>query len=215
MATFTNAVNYVLRRMRESEVSAPTDSAYAKMIGDLVNETKREVEDIHDWQNLRTDIQLTMVQSQAEYAVTASTQRGRVLSVWHDQDMFYLDKAVPRNIKAALAMNADEGRPNQYHMTGHNGTDRKVTFWIRPNAEVQTLTCEVVVPQAEMSVGTEVFSTPYWPIYLGAYARAIDERGDDQGNALVKAHAVYASAIADAVAHDITDMEGESNWYED
>jgi len=215
MATFTDAVNYVLRRMREDTVAAPTDNSYAVMIGDLVNETKREVEDIHDWQNLRTDIALTMVQGQAEYPLTASTIRGRMLNVWHDQDFFHLHKSVPKNIKSYLAMNTDQGRPNQFFMSGNNGTDRKVTFWIRPDASVQTLTCEMVVPQAEMSVGTEVFNTPYWPIYLGAYARAIDERGDDQGNAFTKAHAVFASAMADAVALDITDIEGESNWYED
>ena len=215
MATFTNAVNYVLRRMREDQITAPTDTSYATLLGDMVNEAKRMVEDIHDWQNLRTDIQLTMVQGQEEYAITGSTERGRLLNVWHDQDYFHLHKGVPKNIKSYLAMNADQGRPSQYFMTGTNATDRTLKVWTRPNATVQTLTCEVVVPQADMSVGTEVFSTPYWPIYLAAYAMAIDERGDDQGMVLIKAEAAAANALADAVAHDLTDIEGESNWYED
>ncbi len=214
-ATFTEAVNYVLRRMRESEVSTPPASGYSTLVGDFVNESKREVEDIHDWQNLRTDIELTMVQGQHEYAVTGSTTRGRMLNIWHNQDFYHLHKGVPRNIKAQLAMTADEGRPSQYFMSGNDGTDRKVTFWIRPNATVQTLSCEIVVPQDDFVIGTEEFSVPHWPIYLGAYARALDERGDDQGNALTKANGAYASAIADAVAHDITDIEGESNWFED
>ena len=216
MATFTNAVNYVLRRMREDEVATPTATAYAKLIGDFVNATKREVEDIHDWQNLRTDITVPMVEDQSEYAITGSGVRGRVLSVWHVQDLLYLHKGVPKNIKALLRDDPlANGNPSTYYMTGNNGTDRTMEVWTRPDATTQSLIVEVVVPQEEMSDGSEVFGTPHWPIYLGALARAIDERGDDGGNNLMKAEAAYHNAVADAVAHDITDIEGEMNWYED
>ena len=39
--TYLVMVNHVLRRLREDEVTGVADNAYAKMVGDYVNDAKR------------------------------------------------------------------------------------------------------------------------------------------------------------------------------
>jgi hypothetical protein len=51
---YLNAINRVLRRLREDEVSSVTSTAYAKLVGDYVNDAVRLVEDSWDWSVLRT-----------------------------------------------------------------------------------------------------------------------------------------------------------------
>ena len=45
---YLTLVNSVLRRLREDEVSAVANTTYSKMVGDFVNDAKRQVENSHD-----------------------------------------------------------------------------------------------------------------------------------------------------------------------
>ena len=45
---YLSLVNSVLRRLRETEVSSVADNAYSKLIGDFVNDAKRQVEDAYN-----------------------------------------------------------------------------------------------------------------------------------------------------------------------
>ena len=56
--TYLECVNRVLRRLRENEVTTVTETPYSKLIGDLVNVVKVEVEDSWNWSALRTTLQL-------------------------------------------------------------------------------------------------------------------------------------------------------------
>ena len=51
--TYLEAINKVLRRLREDEVPSPDSTAYSKLIGDFVNDAKRLVEDSWNWSGLR------------------------------------------------------------------------------------------------------------------------------------------------------------------
>ena len=57
--TYIQIINAVLRRLREDEVASPSDTEYSTLIGDFVNETKREVEAAWNWTALRTTITLS------------------------------------------------------------------------------------------------------------------------------------------------------------
>ena len=52
MTTFLQAVNDVLVRLREDEVATVTENSYSKLIGKLINDSKRSVEDAHTWNAL-------------------------------------------------------------------------------------------------------------------------------------------------------------------
>ena len=66
--TFRELINQVLIRLREDTISADwsgdindssTISAYQKVIGSLVNDAKRHVEERHDWLNLRETVDIS------------------------------------------------------------------------------------------------------------------------------------------------------------
>ena len=54
--TYLEAVNSVLRRLREDEVVSVSANPYSKLVGELVNDAKRLVEDAWDWSSLRNTI---------------------------------------------------------------------------------------------------------------------------------------------------------------
>ena len=59
MATYLDAVNNVLRRLREPTVTSVTDTDYSAMIGVFVNDAKRDIEDAHDWNALSDTLTAT------------------------------------------------------------------------------------------------------------------------------------------------------------
>ena len=58
--TYLDLVNNVLRRLRETEVNSVQDSAYSKLIGDLVNDAKNLVDSSWDWSMERKIITTTL-----------------------------------------------------------------------------------------------------------------------------------------------------------
>ena len=61
--TFLNLMNNVLRRLREEEVSSVTESTFAKMTGDFINDAKHIVEESNDWSALRSTISISTTAS--------------------------------------------------------------------------------------------------------------------------------------------------------
>ena len=51
--TYLEAVNKVLRRLRENTVSSVDETIYSRLIGEFVNDANHMVEDAWDWSNLR------------------------------------------------------------------------------------------------------------------------------------------------------------------
>ena len=56
---YLDLVNDVLIRLREDEVTATTDTPYAKLIGKFVNDAKRTVEDAYQWNALSETLTVT------------------------------------------------------------------------------------------------------------------------------------------------------------
>ena len=74
--TYRQIINSVLRRLREDSIvtdwagdliDATGPSDYQVLIGDFVNEVKREVEDAWDWTSLRNLVTVATVNNQTTY----------------------------------------------------------------------------------------------------------------------------------------------------
>ena len=78
--TYLEAINNVLRRLREDEVTTTSETSYSALIGDLINDAKKLVEDSWTFSSLRSTIQVATVVGQAEYSLTGS---GQSLSLIH------------------------------------------------------------------------------------------------------------------------------------
>ena len=88
MATYLDVVNNVLRRLREPVVSSVTDTDYSSMIGVLVNDAKREVEDAADWNALTQTLTAVTTANIFNYVLVGSRTRFRVMDVLNDSDDF-------------------------------------------------------------------------------------------------------------------------------
>lgn len=217
MATYTDVINSVMRRLRESQVSGPSDNEYSLMIGELVNETKREVEDAWKWTVLRTTKTVTTAAGTSQYAITDAGNRWKLQSVkdsvYDATNLGRLRRQPASWMKEQLLTDTTQGYPAYYYFEGKDSNgDPYVNFYSIPDG-VYTINFDLVVPQADLSAGDTVLSVPEWPVILGTYAKAIAERGEDDGRAHGEALNKYSLALSDAIAMDEAVTTMETDWY--
>jgi hypothetical protein len=217
MATYTNIINSVMRRLREDQITGPSDTEYSLLIGELVNETKREVEDAWKWTALRSTKTIATVAGTTQYAITGAGNRWKLQdamnSVYNLTETYCLSRRPAVWMKEQIIANTDQGKPGHYYFEGADSNgDPYVNIWLAPDA-AYTINFNLVVPQDDFSVGTEVLSVPDYPVMLGAYAKAIAERGEDDGRAHGEALSKYGQALGDAIAIDESLTTGETTWY--
>ena len=214
MTTFLQAVNDVLVRLREDEVTSVTETAYSKLIGKLVNDAKRSVEDAHTWNALGNTLTASTTADIFNYVLEGSGQRFKVLNVFADDvDAFLTQRDSNWMTMNLLANSVQKGRPQYFNFNGvdTNG-DTQVDLFPVPDG-VYTIRFNIYMPQAPLSSDSTVIQVPSEPVILGAYARAIAERGEDTGLSSADAYALYRSSLADAIALDSNRSLDNQVWY--
>jgi len=211
--THIELINAVLRRLRESEVVTPSENSYAKLIGDFVNETKREVEDSWNWNVNMTTIQINTEDGVARYEVTDSGNRYVVINIQDETNNGTLSRETHQAMTNNLLFNPAYGYPSSYDFNDKTSSgDTYVDLYPIPNG-VYTINFNMYVPQPNFSTGNELLEVPSWPVILGAYAKAIAERGEDQGRTHGEVTKAYTDALSDAIALDNANTLGEDIWY--
>ena len=210
--TYLEIVNNILRRLREPEVLSITDTEYSKMIGTLVNDAKREVENAHTWNALRTLIPVTTVIGTQQYTMTGSGDRFIFEQCLDTSNGWPIDKAPVSWVEQQTLVDSSNGVPSYFCFTGVDSSgDTKVKFFKTP-ATVQTFNFYLYVPQTDLTTSTDASSVPGYLIAQNAYARAIAERGEDSGNLSSEAYAMYQKALSDAIAIERNRYEEDINW---
>jgi len=210
--TYLQIVNQVLRRLRESEVTSVTQSGYSALIGDFINETKREVEDSWNWVLLRTTIQVPTVSGTFRYTLTDAGNRFRFLHAFNDTadlEMFQIpSKKMTQNYNGG---NVLSGSPINFDFNGGSNGDPSVDVWPQPSS-VENLNFDLVVPQEDLSGDETVILVPTMPILLGAYSKALSERGEDGGQQFGEVLSAANKALSDAIAIDAANLPFELMW---
>jgi len=209
--TLLDAVNKVLLRLREDTVNDLT-ADYTQLICEFVNETKREVEDAWDWVQLRTTIQVPTVASQLRYTLTGSGNRARIQYVNNDTDNFPLRLANSRWMTNQFTLGTtQEGSPTFYDINGSSGGDYNVDLFPIPDA-VYNVNFNMVIPQDDLTSISDVITVPAYPVVLGAYAKAIAERGEDSGLSYRDSLVNAEKALQDAISMDAALVPSEMVW---
>lgn len=209
---YLDIVNSVLRRIREGEVNSVAQSEYSTIIGDFVKATKREVESGWNWTTLRTSVEINTVQSTAAYSITGAGKRYVLEDVYNKTNKLWLNR-LRSDIGRRDITEADEGQPSTYFMEGIDASgDPKINFVAVPDG-VYVIDVNLVVPQTDSPADSDEIIMDEWPIILGAYAKAIAERGEDSGQTSGEANAAYKLAVADSVAQDFARLSGEDCWH--
>ena len=217
--TYKDIINAVLRRLREDTVSTWSgdliDNAsigmYQQLIGDFINETKREVEDAHNWTVLRSKVAITTASGTRDYNLTNTNERVRVLSVYDRGTGSELSPIDDSYLEQAAYPSMTNNRPSNYVING-TASSAEISFYPTPDA-VYNIDVLTVDPQDELTDATDTLSVTAMPVILGAWARAISERGEDGGSLSDMVFMQYQQALSDAIAQDSGRVVRETLWY--
>lgn len=209
--TYLECVNRVLRRLRENEVTTVNETPYSKLIGDLVNVVKVEIEDAWDWSVLRTTLTATTTASLFNYVLVDSGTRFRILDVVNDTDDFFMEQRSGRWFDQQFLMSTvQHSSPLYYNINGvdSNG-DSQIDIFPIPDG-VYNIRVNVVLPQQELTADSTQILIPGNLLVEGVIARAISERGEDGGS--MEQEERYRSLAADMIAIEAAHRSDETTW---
>lgn len=207
MATWLTLVNQLQTRLREDATASVTSTVYSTLLGALVNQAKREVEDAWDWHCLRTVLSFSTASGTATYSITGSSERARFFSpsreMYDDNNDGIIIPAPDWYIDQLTYLGSTQtGAPCYYRIRGISSGLLQATLYPTPDATL-TIRVPMVVPQADLADdSTTTMTVPTAPVLERAYVLALRERGEDGGTAFSEAQAYAAYAMSQAVQRD-------------
>lgn len=212
LPTYLELVNDILVRMREPEVSTVQENTLSKLVGKLVNDAKRQVEDAYAWNSLTSTLIIETVADTYGYVLTGSGTRFKVIDIQNNSNSYQLNNIDTKSMSTFLLNDPNPGKPLYYNFNGvHTTGDTKVDFYPVPLADL-TLYFNLYVPQNELTGDANTMLAPKEPVVLGAFARALVERGEDGGLTTTEAYGLYKASLADAIAIESSRYVEEETW---
>jgi len=221
--TYLELINSVLRRLRETTIGSNWSGAlndstgvsdYQKLIGEFVNESKREVEDAWNWSILRSSQTVTTVADTQNYNIPSTTQRTRILLAQEQTNGTVLQEMSDPYLQFTKypASSVQKTIPHYYSVVGINNGLVQIAFDPVPDA-AYNITFRVVTPQDDFTAAASTIAVPSNVVILGAWARAISERGEDGGSLSDMVFGQYQNALSDAIQIDAGRTVGEVDFY--
>ncbi len=219
--TYREVINEVLIRLRETPIASDwsgsindssTVSDYNKVIGALVNDAKRSIESYHDWQILRETVNITTVADTKNYSLS-SGQEFKILDVINNATGNELLQVSRAYLNRERYPTASTGEPHYYGFNGADSSNNlKVDLSPTPN-KAETISFDIVKYQDALTNASTVVKIPTKPLILGAFARALSERGEDGGTQSSLAAQEAGAAISQAIMMDAGNTQFESDWF--
>ena len=219
--TYRELINQVLIRLREDTITSDwsgnindsgTISAYHKVIGSLINDAKRHVEERHDWLNLRETKDIDTVSGTKNYNL-ASGQEIKILDVINNNTGMHLKQVSRVYINSVKYPTDDTGEPLYYAFNGSDASNNLKIDLSPVPTEVHTLSFDIIKHQDTLTAAATVLKVPSQPIILGAWARAIAERGEDGGTQSSLMAGEANEALKQAIILDSGNTRYETDWY--
>jgi hypothetical protein len=219
--TFRGLINEILIRLREETISSDWSGAindsttitdYQKVIGSLVNDAKRSVESYHDWLVLRETVDISTVAATKNYNLS-SGQEFKVLDVVNNSTGYQLAQVSRSYLNSIMYPTDPTGEPTYY---GFNGADSSNNLKVDLSPipiEAQTISFDIVKYQDELTTASTVIKVPDKPVVLGAWAKAIAERGEDGGTQSSIAAQEAINSINQAIMLDGGNAKYELDWF--
>lgn len=211
--TYLQAVNDVLARLRETEVSTVNDTTYSKLIGKFVNDAKTQVEAAYNWNALSDTLTATTTEDLFSYVLEGSGVRFRVADVLNDTSNWFMQPATRTWMNQQfLLTTAQKGSPIYFNFNGQDANgDTLVDVFPVPDGAYD-LRFNVFIPQEALSADDTVIKVPADVVVLNAYARALVERGEDGGLASSEAYLLARNLMADYIALEANRYAEDTNW---
>lgn len=215
--SYRTVIDKVLRRLREDTIGVDWTSVletaseaddYQRLIGDFVNETKDLIEDAWNWSSLRSIETVTTVASTATYDMSNLDDRSRVLQVIDNTNDVQLTQISDELFYHYTYIGTtQEGQPTFYRLN-----DNDISFYPTPDA-VFDIKVHAVVPQVDRTLAVDTITIPEHLVVLGAYALALNERGEDGGTLTDTAGKRFHDSLTDSISLDELRTVNETTWY--
>jgi hypothetical protein len=201
--TYLELVNNILIRLRERDVTSVNDSAYSKLIGQFVNDAMQEIERSWDWSALRTTVSATTSTDIFNYELNGTGNDFEILNVINDTSNIFMEYRTAHEFDNwYLNQTPVSGSPSYYSWNGVSSDgDTQVDIYPKPDG-VYSLRFNMIKRNAAMTSDTDTLAIPSHPVQMLAYAKAVDERGEDGGTSAQSAFATAQRVISDAIALD-------------
>ena len=211
--TYLNLVNNVLKRLRERTVSAVSESAYSDLVGVLVNDAKAEVENAWNWSALRNTLTLTTSSGIFNYELNGTGNNFSVMDVVSEDGNFFMEYRTQHDFnKFYLNQTPANGIPRYYNFNGvSSDSDTLVDLYPKPNG-VYTIYFNIIQRTGDLSADSDTLVIPSQPVLMLAYAKAVEERGEDGGVSATSAYSTAARVLNDAIAQDAQRHAEELEW---
>jgi len=211
--TYLEAVNRVLVRLREEEVTTVNQNSYSKLIGTFVNDAKRMVEDAWDWSSLRTTITVTTEADVFSYNLLGTNSSFKTLDVLNDTKNCYMEHIPSTEMnKLYLIQPVVEGSAQQYTWNGFSEAGNAIVdIYPKPNS-VESLRFNIVQRENEYTDDADVFYVPTQAVIQLAQGFAMEERGETGGQSSGAMVQLGRSTLADAIALDAARFPSETIW---
>ncbi len=213
LPAYLDLVNDVLVRMREPEVTTVQENTLSKLVGRLVNDAKRQVEDAYNWNALTDTLLVESVANTYGYVLNGSGSRFKVIDAQDITNKNPLRALGTLQMSQALLDDKTPGKPMYYNFNGIDVAtgDTQVDIYPVPQVGI-TMYFNLYIPQEDLALDTDKLYVPKEPVILGAFARALVERGEDGGLNSSEAYALYRSSLADHIAIESSRFVEEETW---
>ena len=219
--TFRELINEVLIRLREETIAtdwsgnindSSTVTDYQKVIGSLINDSKRNIESYHDWLVLRETVDITTVSGTRNYSL-ASGQEIKIMDVIDQSQGTHLVQVSRQYINSTKYPTSNSGDPLYYAFNGADSSNNlKVDLEPIPNS-AQTISFDIVKFQDELKIASTTLKIPEQVVIIGAWMRAVAERGEDGGTQSSVIAMEYKELLNQTVILDAGNTQFESDWY--
>jgi hypothetical protein len=201
--TYLEMINSILRRLRERTVNTANESAYSRLIGQLINDAKDEVEESWDWNALKTTLTATTTASFFSYNLDTAGPNPTIISVINDTDNVFMKYASNDTFDNwYLNQNVVSGSPLYYNINGIDADgDTIIDFYPKPDG-AYNIRINLVVRSPDLVNNTDKPIIPSRAIEMLAYAKAVEERGEDGGQSAASAYNNASRVLSDAIARD-------------
>lgn len=212
--TYVEIVNEVLKRLREDTVDSVGLTEYSALIGTLVNEAKRTVEDAHQWSAMDTDISINTTAGVRDYTLVGTNNRTIVKFAYNETKKWFLDNLSRGEMVRLQELNFS---PVYNDVLRFNVLKRDINGQIIVRVDpypvsVQTLKFNCKVPQGNLVNNQDTLWIPEEPVILQAYYLAIVERGEDNGQGSVQAMEKAKESLRDHIAIDKNGNDDDTLW---
>ena len=212
--TYLELVNGVLTRMREDTVttlSGVTDPVVL-IVADLVNDSKRAVEDSHTWNSLRHEWNFQEVAGQALYGLTDAGEYASIEYVLGDDGSELQQRQLVDIKRKKLAGGTTHG--GLYYAPNGKDANRDLQLELYPTPTASTVMYTVggFKRQGELKEDDEQLLVPNKPVLYYALALAARERGEVGGQSSAELFSMANQFLSDAIAYDASNTELDNIW---